>query len=273
MFFTLSKILGFFLKAYNLIFFSILIYILLSKSRLYFLRMMSYFFGFLALFVIIIGGFSYIPNYLIWKFENFIEIQKPINPDGIILLGGAFVGSKKAFDLNQVSLGGRAERVVETLRLLNEHKEAKLLFVSNASMLVNSGISEAEQAKQFFEIFQINDQRLIIKEISNNTYQESIEIANHLREKGGKWIIVTSALHMPRTIALMQSRDLGNSIIFPYPTDFTSFNPKFNLKFSFNNIGRLDNLIHEIIGLLAYRVTGRTKIFFPDLNLIPVNFN
>ena len=92
MFFTLSKILGFFLKAYNLIFFSILIYILLSKSRLYFLRMVSYFFGFLALFVIIIGGFSYIPNYLIWKFENFIEIQKPINPDGIILLGGAFVG-------------------------------------------------------------------------------------------------------------------------------------------------------------------------------------
>ena len=155
MFFTLSKIIGVFLKAYNLIFFSILIYILLSKSRLYFLRIMSYFFGFLALFVIIIGGFSYIPNYLIWKFENFIEIQKPINPDGIILLGGAFVGSKKAFDLNQVSLGGRAERVVETLRLLNEHKKAKLLFVSNASILVNSGISEAEQAKQFFKIFQI----------------------------------------------------------------------------------------------------------------------
>ena len=58
--------------------------------------------------------------------------------------------------------------MVETLRLLNEHKEAKLLFVSNASMLVNSGISEAEQAKQFFKIFQINNQRLIIKEISNN---------------------------------------------------------------------------------------------------------
>ena len=93
-------------------------------------------------------------------------------------------------------------------------------------MLVNSGISEAEQAKQFFEIFQINNERLIIKEISNNTYQESIEIAKYLREKGGKWIIVTSALHMPRAIALMQSRDLGNSIIFPYPTDFTSFQSK-----------------------------------------------
>ncbi|GIR79987.1 MAG: hypothetical protein CM15mP81_14970 [Alphaproteobacteria bacterium] len=85
--------------------------------------------------------------------------------------------------------------------------------------------------------------------------------------------MVTSALHMPRTIALMQSRDLGDSIIYPYLTDFTASSPKFNLNFSFNNIGRLDGLIHEIVGLFAYRITGRTKILFPDLNLIPVNFN
>ena len=110
MFFTLSKIIGFFLESYNLIFFSILIYILLSKSRFYFLRELSYFFGFLALFVIIIGGFKYIPNYLIWKFENFIEIQKPVNPDGIILLGGSFTGSKKALDNNQVRLNSASER-------------------------------------------------------------------------------------------------------------------------------------------------------------------
>ena len=156
---------------------------------------------------------------------------------------------------------------------MNEHKEAKLLFVSNASMLVNSGISEAEQAMQFFKIFQINNQRLIIKEISNNTYQESIEIAKYLREKGGKWIIVTSALHMPRTIALMQSRDIGDSIIYPYATDFTASSPKFNFNFSFSNIGRLDGFIHEIFGLFAYRITGRTNTLFPSLNLIPVDFN
>ena len=96
--------------------------------------MMSYFFGLLALFVIIIGGFKYIPNYLIWKFENFIEIQKPINPDGIILLGGSFTGSKKALDENQVGLGGRAERVVEALRLLMIIKNSKLLFVADASV-------------------------------------------------------------------------------------------------------------------------------------------
>ena len=273
MFFTLSKIIGFFLKAYNLIFFSIFIYFLLFKSRFYFLRGLSYFFGLLALFVIIIGGFKYIPNYLIWKFENFIEIQKPVNPDGIILLGGSFNGSIKALKQNQVGLGGNAERAVEALRLLRDNKNSILLFVADASVLSSDLLSEAEQAEKFFEMFNVNQKRLIIKKIANNTYQESIAIAEHVRKSGGKWILVTSALHMPRTIALMQSRDIGDSIIYPYATDFRASSPKFNFNFSFNNIGRLDGFIHEIVGLLAYRITGRTKIFIPDLNLIPVNFN
>ena len=264
---------GFFLKAYNLIFFSILIYILLSKSRFYFLRGLSYSFGLLALFVIIIGGFKYIPNYLIWKFENFIEIQKPVNPDGIILLGGSFTGSIKALEQNQVGLGGNAERVVEALRLLRDNNNTKLLFVANASVLSSDGVSESEQVEKFFEIFNVDQKRLIIKKIANNTYQESIAIAEYLRESGGKWILITSALHMPRTIALMQSRDVGDSIIYPYSTDFTASSPKFNLNFSFSNIGRLDGFIHEIVGLLAYRITGRTKFFLPDLSLIPINFN
>ena len=76
-------------------------------------------------------------------------------------------------------------------------------------MLSSDLLSEAEQAEKFFEIFKVNQKRLIIKKIANNTYQESIAIAEYLRESGGKWILVTSALHMPRAIALMQSRDIG----------------------------------------------------------------
>ena len=273
MFFTLSKMIGFFLKAYNLIFFSILIYILLSKSRSRPLRGLSYFFGLLALLLVLVGSFSFIPNYFNWKFENWIETQVPNGPDGIILLGGSFTSSKKALDENQVGLNNRSERVIEALRLLNNFKGTKLLFVADASIGNYHKISEAHQARKFFETFDISSERLIIKEIANNTYQESIEIAEYLRKSGGKWILVTSALHMPRTIALMQSRDIGDSIIYPYATDFTASSPKFNFNFSFSNIGRLDGFIHEIFGLFAYRITGRTNTLFPSLNLIPVNFN
>ena len=113
--------------------------------------MISYFFGFLALFVIIIGGFKYIPNYLIWKFENFIEIQKPVNPDGIILLGGSFTGSIKALEQNQVGLGGKSERVVEALRLLNDNKNQNYYLLLMHQQVHSDGISEAEQARSFLK--------------------------------------------------------------------------------------------------------------------------
>ena len=47
----------------------------------------------------------------------------------------------------------------------------------------SDGLSEAEQAEKFFEMFNVNQKRLIIKKIANNTYQESIEIAKHLKTK------------------------------------------------------------------------------------------
>ena len=189
------------------------------------------------------------------------------------MLGGSFTGSIKALEENQVGLGGKAERAVEALRLLRDNKNSILLFVADASVLSSDLLSEAEQAEKFFEIFNVNQKRLIIKKIANNTYQESIAISEYLRKSGGKWILVTSALHMPRTIALMQSRDIGDSIIYPYATDFTASSPKFNFNFSFSNIGRLDGFIHEIFGLFAYRITGRTNTLFPSLNLISVDFN
>ena len=273
MFFTLSKIIGFFLELYNLIFLSILVYFLLSKSKSNFLKHISSFFGIVALSAIIIGGFKPISNYLIWRFENIIETQIPENPDGIILLGGSFTGSKKALDNNQVGLNRASERVIEALRFLNNNKNLKLLYVVDGTVTSPDGVSSADEAKKFFGIFKINNERLVIRKLANNTYQESIEIAKHLKQSGGKWILITSAIHMPRSISLMQSRDIGDSIIYPYATDFESSIPKFNFHFSFSNFEKLDYLIHEIVGLLVYKITGRTKTLLPQLNLIPVNFN
>ena len=126
---------------------------------------------------------------------------------------------------------------------------------------------------EFFLTFKINPNRLKIKTISNNTYQESIAIAKHLKFNGGTWIMVTSASHMPRTVALMQSRDIGKAKIYPYLTDFTSNLPNFNIKFSFSNIGKLNNLFHEVLGLVAYRLTGRSSYIWPNVQLIPISYN
>ena len=146
----------------------------------------------------------------------------------------------------------------------------RVLFVVDGSVLTSEGISEAEQTKIFFNIFGVDPNRLIIKEIANNTYQESIAIAQHLKFNGGVWVLVTSALHMPRAITLMQSRDIGSGKILPYSTDFKGIYPKFRFNFNFDNIDELNSLIHELVGIVAYRITGRTKSFLPNLENIPV---
>ena len=150
MFFVISKIVGFLINSYNLVFISVIIYYIFAKRKSRFLKFISNFFGIIAILVIIIGGFKAIPNYLIWNFENIIPNVKLDSPDGIILLGGSFNGSQKAIDENQVGLGGTSERVIETLRLLNRYKQASLLFVADGSVLTSEGISEAEQTKFFF---------------------------------------------------------------------------------------------------------------------------
>ena len=73
MFFVISKIVGFLINAYNLVFFSILLYFFLSKSNFKLLRFLSNFFALIAITIIIIGGFKAIPNYFIWNFENIIQ--------------------------------------------------------------------------------------------------------------------------------------------------------------------------------------------------------
>ena len=137
MFFILSKIVGFLINIYNLVFICLLVFFLLNKSRFKFLRMIARFCVTIAILILLVGGSSAVPNYLIWKLENTIKSQTIKNPDGIILLGGSFSGSQRAFEENQVGLNGRAERVVEALRLLNKHPNAELLFVSDASVLTS----------------------------------------------------------------------------------------------------------------------------------------
>ena len=271
MFFVISKIVGFLINSYNLVFISLIIFLIFSKSKVRSLKFLSNLFGIIAILVITIGGFKAIPNYLIWNFESIIPNVQLDSPDGIILLGGSFTGSKKAIDENQVGLGGTSERVIETLRLLNKYKQTSLLFVADASVLNSEGISEAEQTKLFFNFFGVDSNRLIIKEIANNTYQESVAIAEYLKSNSGVWILVTSALHMPRAITLMQSRDTGTAKILPYSTDFTGIYPKFSFNFSFGNLGKLHSLMHELVGIFVYRITGRTNSFFPNLENIPIN--
>ncbi len=82
-------------------------------------------------------------------------------------------------------------------------------------------------------------------------------------ERGDRFLLVTSAAHMPRSMGIF--RRAGFDVV-AYPTDFR-INPDrgfIDLSGSYPaGLKRLDEAAREWFGLVAYRILGRTDELFP----------
>ena len=81
---------------------------------------------------------------------------------------------------------------------------------------------------------------------------------------GETWVLVTSAWHMPRAVALF--RHNGWPVI-PDPVDFHTFGTTADWRPNpdpIAGLARLSIAVREWIGLLAYRLSGRTDDVLPQ---------
>jgi uncharacterized SAM-binding protein YcdF (DUF218 family) len=76
------------------------------------------------------------------------------------------------------------------------------------------------------------------------------------------WLLVTSARHMARSVGAF--RKAGWSVT-AWPTDFVTGGPPqwVNEDLPFRNLGLLSQSLHEWIGLVVYRLLGRSDSLFP----------
>jgi uncharacterized SAM-binding protein YcdF (DUF218 family) len=69
------------------------------------------------------------------------------------------------------------------------------------------------------------------------------------------WLLLTSAFHMPRSVALFRKAGWN---VTPYPVDFRAGTQTPWTQYSLERGARKWHLaLHEIVGLLAYRLAGR----------------
>jgi len=108
---------------------------------------------------------------------------------------------------------------------------------------------------------------MVLQTKSQNTYEDAVFSSEILKEKGiNRILLVTSALHMPRSVALFEKQGLE---VIPAPTDFTitedgwqqTFSPNTetlltNILPNSSSLGLTTNVIKEYIGLLVYRLQG-----------------
>jgi uncharacterized SAM-binding protein YcdF (DUF218 family) len=261
-FFFLSKTLGTMLLPVNfLIGIGVLGVILLPTRRAAFGRRLLV----ASVLLLALCGFSPIGKWLILPLEQRFPPWDASRgaPDGIVILGGAIDPDLSAAH-GQAVFTDAADRVVAAAELARQYPKARIVFSGgNANLLADDSAKEADYALSALEDLGVAKERLTAERLSRNTVEnaEFVKAVANPRE-GERWLLVTSAFHMPRSIGLFRRAGFA---VEAYPVDWRVSQSK---AFSFssvaiNGLERTEVAMREWIGLAAYWVTGKTDRFLP----------
>jgi uncharacterized SAM-binding protein YcdF (DUF218 family) len=155
-------------------------------------------------------------------------------PDGIIVLGGSGVHGIDAVEA-----------------LSRDHPEARIIFAGYGAIAVNR-----------FARLGGDPTRVYVESRSHTTFEEAQYSAALLKPKPSeRWLLVTLALHMPRAVGCFRAAGFQ---VKPYPIGLSApwhlFAPYATGSMAFFY---LDSAAKEWIGLIAYRLMGRTDALFP----------
>ena len=213
-----------------------------------------------ALTIIVVMGWQPLPDVLMRQLENkYTEIppQADLSPyAGAIILGGAMSVGHIAQAHTQPAMNGAAERMTAPVAMALRNPHLRLLFTGGEGSLFGRGPVEAERAKVFFESMGLPANRVQYESASRNTLENALFTARmpgvDLKQP---WLLVTSATHMPRSMATFAKAGWN---VTAYPVDFQTGDGVVWNDYSLADGARSwQILLHELLGLLAYRMTGR----------------
>jgi uncharacterized SAM-binding protein YcdF (DUF218 family) len=262
MFFFFAKILGFFAIPSNLLISLGLLGIVLMATR--FARVGRRL-AVAILLVIAIAGLSPLGNALILPLEERFPPWDSSRgaPSGIISLGGA-IDTVVSPARGEVALNEAAERLSAIAELARHYPEARIVFSGGSGRLIYSGASEAEFAARLFDSFGVAKESVILESKSRDTDENARFTKELVQPKPGeRWLIVTSAHHMARAIGSFRAAGFP---VEAFPVDYRT-RGAVDLLRPFATLGdglrRTDTAVREWVGLVAYRLTGRTAELFP----------
>ena len=183
-------------------------------------------------------------------------------PDGIVVLGGA-IAPGLSRDYSDTVVGGDAGRVIAIATLARAYPNARIVYSGGDASLLGNGLSEANFLYPLLDYFGIPRERVMLESRSRNTEENAVFSKELVQPKPGeRWLLVTSAQHMPRAVGCF--RRVGFAVLaYPvawhtgkrvglYPADVVG-----------HGLGQLDSAVHEWLGLVVYRLTGRTSELLP----------
>ena len=185
-------------------------------------------------------------------------------PAGIIVLGGA-IDDEASAARGQTVFDIDGERLTEAVILAKRYPEARVVYTGGtASLAPGATSSEALEGKKLMTALGVARDRIILEDKSRNTEENARFTAAIVHPKASeRWIIVTSAFHMPRAMGVFEKAGFHP---IAYPVGFRTLGPGRALRVTLDparNLVIFQIALHEWIGLAAYWASGRTAHLFP----------
>ncbi len=184
-------------------------------------------------------------------------------PAGIIVLGGA-LDEQLTEARSQPALLAGAARLMAGVELARRYPQARLVFTGGAATLTRELVGEAIGVRALWLALGVPESQMSFEDVSRNTWENALFTRNLLAPKPGEnWLLVTSAWHMPRSMGIF--RRVGFDVT-PYPVDFFTYGDQRDFEPTpavIDELTMLNYAVHEWVGLVAYRLTGKTDALFP----------
>ena len=260
LFFTISKVLWAILAPSSLLILLVLIaWLALLAGRQ---RLARSALSFCALLLVLVSALP-VGEWLLAPLEQRFPANSalPADADGIIVLGGA-IDAELSASWRQAELNEAGERVAAFAYLAGLYPRAQLIYSGGNSALTGSEFRESDYAPYLLEQLGLGEERaLLFESESRNTWENVVNSKSLLVRSGigsaGDWIVITSAFHMPRAIGAFCREQWP---VYAYPVDHRSKpDDLWRLKFTpLQNLQQLELAVREWLGLLAYRLSGRS---------------
>jgi len=209
-------------------------------------------------------GFSnLLARSLEWRYPTPDEIPAA---DVIVVLGGGT--EPAAYPRPSVEVNSAGDRVLYAASLYKGGKAAHILLSGGSISYLNKGTTTpAEEMASILTAVGVPKEALWLETTSQNTYENALYskeiLANNEIER---ILLVTSAMHMPRSVALFEKQGIE---VIPIPVDFSiiedespqdgndSFLSKIiNIIPQTSNLSLTTNAMKEYIGFFIYKLQG-----------------
>jgi len=221
-----------------------------------------------AILILWIGGNHWVSFWLAKSLEwQYLPMRDIPTADAIVVLGGATEPAQ--FPRTTVELNSAADRVIYAADLYKQGKAPTILLSGGSITWLDnrSSSTPAAEMASIMEMIGIPNNVLWLQTASQNTHEDAVDSLQILKQKGVKRILlVTSAMHMPRAMALFRNHGIE---VIPAPTDYTVTQANWddlttlnvqsiliNLIPNSTNISLTSDALKEYIGILVYQFEG-----------------